>query len=1106
MFFSMRIYSATCICLTMLVSAGRAQGPAGVINGTVTDPSGAVVGDVAVRVSNTETGVARETKTNASGLYSFPELLPGTYTVSAEHAGFKRQIQSNITLQVQQTVRVDFALSVGEVSQAVEVTSSAPLLSTEDATVGQVVENKRITELPLNGRNFLQLTALSPGVSNTSAPSNATSFQGGQRASQSITVNGQRNDFNHFTLDGIENTDPNFNTYVLLPSLDALQEFKVQSATYPAEYGFSVSQINVTTKSGTNQFHGVGFEYLRNSWFDAKNFFDSKTAPIPPFRRNQFGGTFAGPILKNKLFFMLNYEGLRQTKALTIISTVPPATLRTGNFTGLATIYDPLTVGVDANGRATATAFPSNIIPSSRISPTSLALFQFYPVPNLAGTANNYLNNEASTLTGDQAMARVDYQQSEKYNWYARWSYDKDEQYSPSAFPSQGGLVSTRPDQIMGAGTQVLTPNLVNEVRFGWTRFINNNAGRDAFVKNINKDILKIPGINPTDNPAFWGIPNVTITGYSGFGEPTNVYLTNNDLWEVHDTLSVTRGKHMLRLGAVFERIHYNQTGNQFALGGFDFNGTVTANPAVAGGRGLPIADFLLGYPDQSQAGVQPANAALRSNYWAAFFTDTFRLTPKLTLEYGLRYEYLPPFKDINDASSNLYGVNTSSPILVRASNQGTGLDPYQNLAVKLQNITLVRDGRLGPGLVNPDRNNFAPRIGIAYSPTPKTVIRSGFGTYYAVLDMGNSIYDMSRTLAGLLRQSQSVPFPDLSLSSPFRGLGSSGPITLVQPLILANAADIRSTYVNEWSFTIQRSISRDLVFELGYVGSQTHRLKKFTSLNMPQPGPGSIDTRRPWRQYGYVQYPDSIGNGNYNALQLRLEKRFSAGMTLLSTYTYAKSIDDTSGVRATGGDVLTPNNPFCLNSCERARSTFDARHRWVTSGFVELPFGRSKLFRSSAGALENAVLGGWQLGGIFTVQTGMPFTAVAGTDVANMSNGLGITERPDATGISSELANPTPNLWFNKAAFRLQAPFTLGNAGRNTLTGPRVVDLDLSLMKRFRITERLGSELRWDVFNVANHPIFSTPNANLSSAAYGSISGTVIDSRQMQLALRVNF
>jgi hypothetical protein len=760
---------------------------------------------------------------------------------------------------------------------------------------------------------------------------------------------------------------------------------------------------------------------------------------------------------------------------------------------------------VDASGKASASPFPGNIIPTDRIHQTSTALLQYYPVPNLPGTANNYLNNELSTLNGDQVMARIDYQQNSKYNWYGRWNYNKDAQYSPSAFPKQGGQVSTRPDQIMGGGTQIFGPSLVNDARFGWTRFANSNAGLDAFVNNVN-GTLKIPGVNPTNNPAFWGIPNVTITGYSGFGEPTNVYLTHDNTWEGHDTLNWTRGKHIIRVGAVFEPIHYNQTGNQFALGGFDFNGTVTGNPAVAGSRGQPIADFLLGYPDQSQSGIQPADAALRSNYWAVFAGDSYRVTPKLTLEFSLRYEYLPPFKDVNDASSNLTDLNTASPILVRASNQGDNLDPYQNLTVRLQNITLVRDGRLGAGLVRPDKNNFAPRAGLAYSMTPKTVLRAGFGTFYNVLDMGNSIYDMSRTLAGLLRQSQNVPIPDLTLSAPFRGLTSSGPIVLVQPLILANSGNMRSTYVNEWTATVQRSLTQNVVMEVAYVGSETHRLKRFGSLNMPQPGPGAIDQRRPWKQYGYDQYPDSIGNGNYNALQVRIEKRFSAGMTLLSNYTYAKSIDDTSGVRTTGGDVLTANNPFCLNSCERARSTFDARHRWVTSGFVELPFGQGKRYLSSAPAVVNAIAGGWQLGGILTLQTGFPFTPVSGTDQANMSNGLGITERPDATGISPKLDNPQPNLWFNKAAFALPAVYTLGNSGRNNVTGPGLTELDLSMMKRFRITERVGSELRWDVFNVANHPNFASPNANLSSAAYGTISSTVVDSRQMQLALRISF
>lgn len=327
----------------MLLATGPTfcQGPTGEIDGTVTDSSGAAVVDASVSLSNTATGATRNVKTNEAGLYSFPALVPGTYTVAVERQGFQRQVVPSILLQVQQISRVDFSLVVGAVSQTVEVSMTAPLLNAEDSTIGQVIENKSIEQLPLNGRSYLQLTALTPGVSNTSLPSlGGSSYQGGLRGVVSITVNGQRNDFNHYTLDGIENTDPNFGTYILLPSLDALQEFKVQSATYPAEFGYSTAQINVTTKPGSNQLHGSGFEFLRNSWFDAKNFFDSPTAPIPQFRRNQFGGTVGGPILKNKLFFMGNYEGLREIKVLTHIGSVPTAVMRSGDFSGISnTIY-----------------------------------------------------------------------------------------------------------------------------------------------------------------------------------------------------------------------------------------------------------------------------------------------------------------------------------------------------------------------------------------------------------------------------------------------------------------------------------------------------------------------------------------------------------------------------------------------------------------------------------------------------------------------------------------------------------------------------------------------------------------------------------------------
>ena len=1092
------------VVLSGLVSL--AQGPTGTISGTVTDPSGAVLPNSSVSVVNVATGVARKVQTDQVGLYTFPALPPGVYNITVERTGFQTELRSNITLQVQQSARMDFSLKVGQASQTVNVAADAALLSQEDSTIGQVVENKRIVELPLNGRSYLQLATLSAGATNSSPPSQGSSFQGGVRGAASLTINGQRNGFNHFTLDGVENTDPNFNSYVLQPSIDALQEFKIQAATYPAEYGWAVSQINVDTKSGTNQLHGTAFDFLRNSWFDAKNYFDSASAPIPVFRRNQFGGTFGGPILKNRLFFFGNYEGLRDSKAQTIITTVPSATLTGGNFVGRNTIYDPSTRVVGPGGVITATPFSGNIVPTNRFNPTAVAALQYYGQPNYTGAGGNHVNNEARTNTSDQTMLRVDYQMSSNLSWFGRWSYDKDSQYTPSNFIHEGNIIATRPDQVMAGGIQIFSSHLINEERFGWTRFVNNLTGYNAFKNDINTKVLKIPSLNPTSNPAFWGIPTISIAGYSSFGEPTTVYLTHNNIWEGHDTLSWTRGKHFMKFGGVYEVIHYNQTGNQFALGSFSMDGSATGNPTVAGNKGDPVADFLLGYISFNQTGFQPAAAQLVGSYYAAFANDTFHLTHKLTMDYGLRFEYLRPFKDLTDASSNLTDLNTNPPILVRASNKGANLDPYLGLAIRLQNITLVRDGSMGPSLVNPDRNNFAPRLGLAYSLDSKTVVRAGIGTFYDMLDMGNSIYDMSRTLAGLINASQD-PALDLTFSNPTGSTaGSSGTtINVSIPTILANSVNIRTTYINQWTLDFQRSLSKNTVLDIAYVGSQGHRLKREAALNMPTTlGSSSVQSRRPWQYIGLVQYPQSSGNANYNGLQMKIEKQLSGGMTLLSAYTWGKSIDNTSGVRpgnGPSGNSLFPNNPFDLGRGERALSNYDVRHRWITSGLIESPFGRGRKFATNQ--ISNQVLGNWQLGAILAVQTGSPATAVDGSDVTNIGNGA--TPRPNATG-NPKLSNPTPLKWFNTAAFTINAPYTYGTAGRNTIIGPGLVQLDMSLMKSIVFGDRVATQLRWDVFNAANHPIFGLPNTTLNSTSYGKISGTNVDSREMQVSMRIVF
>jgi hypothetical protein len=418
----------------------------------------------------------------------------------------------------------------------------------------------------------------------------------------------------------------------------------------------------------------------------------------------------------------------------------------------------------------------------------------------------------------------------------------------------------------------------------------------------------------------------------------------------------------------------------------------------------------------------------------------------------------------------------------------------------------VVRDGRLGAALQYPDRNNFAPRLGLAYSMNSKTVLRAGSGTYYDMVDEGNTVFDRARTLAGGLQQLNSYPIPNTSLSNPFLGSVTSTNITLVQPLILSGGpANQRTTYVNQWTASVQHSLTNNIVLEVAYVGSQSHKLRREDSINVPIPGPGSPSNNRPFPQFGFIQYPDNETNANYNALQFRFEQRLSKGLTILSAFTYSKSIDNSSGVRAGAGDILQMNNPYDIGPGERGLSQFNNKFRWVTSGFYQLPFGHGSKFLGNSGFVVNALVSNWQFGGILTIQTGMPFTALDGIDTLN-TGGTGIAQRPNATGISPQLANPTVTDWFNKAAFVYNAPYVYGNDGRNNIIGPGIVETDLSLTKTIKAGERVAAQLRWEVFNAANHPIFALPNATLSSAAYGQISSTIIDSRQMQMALRVSF
>ena len=1083
-----------------VVSVAFGQGGTGEISGLVNDSSGAVISGATVTLTSASTGLQRIAQTNAEGLYNFPALQPGIYSVKVEMRGFGAQVKSEITLQVGQSVNLDFVLQVGNVAEVIEITGAAPVLETESTSVGTVIENKRIVELPLNGRNYLQLASLTPGVTtNGPASSQGQQRMGGARNQFAMNVAGQRVHFNKYTLDGMENTDPNFNTYLFLPSIDALQEFKLESGVYAAEYGRGIAQVNASTKSGGNEFHGTAFAFVRNSFFDARNFF----APVnPPFKRNQFGGTFSGPVRiprvfdgRNKLFFMFNYEGLRERRSLTQQATLPDARFRSGNFGFLnRAIRDPFN-----NNQP----FPNAVIPDSRIHPTSRrVLNEFYPLPNqpgggALGIANNYLNDEGRRTDGNQFTIRTDYTAIQNNSFFFRFSQTKEPQYIPFTIRDQGNNVDVLGQQGVLGHTVVLGSNKVNEFRFGMNYFNSANIQQRAFKTNV-VGALGLQGIS--QDPLFWGIPVFQISGFSNVGECNDCPFVNwNTTFQLNDNFSWTVGKHSVKFGGEFRRLRYNQIGAVVPRGRFTWNGQYT---------GEPMADMLLGIMSGTEGQVGAPIANFRQNFYALYLQDTWKVTPKLTVNWGLRYELEPPFYDKHDAIVNVdfRWDNSMEPVFVRAGtgdlNQGNPQFPAP------PGWQLVRDGRFGRRAGVVDYTDFGPRLGLAYQISPRTVVRAGAGIYY-VRDIGNAVFDIVRNIPFTIRQAEvaNTLSPNLNWNRLFTQPGAPS-------FLLINQFGERTSYVNQWQAAIQRELTRNMSIEITYMGSTGVKLRRLTSYNNPQPRPGNPNLNRPFPKFnGSFQNMNAPSNSIYHALQIRLQHRFAYGFTVLGSYAYGKSIDNGSGIRTTDGDPLTPSDNYNLRR-ERGLSAFDFRQRLTTSFLWELPFGQGK--RWSMNPVGNFLLGGWQLGGIITLQDGFPLTAYCGP--GNVQNGGGYCA-PDVVSpaIKPDLGdgNRTVQRWFNTDAFvdRLGqtvgqiTQFRYGTSARNTIIGPGIISVDASVNKFFRFAEnKQNIELRGEFFNAPNHPIFGPPGTTLRTPTYGVISGTRVDSRQIQVALKYNF
>ena len=1114
----MRAATFSIALLLALASAALVPGQTlGEITGEVRDPSGSVVVGAEVTVTNNATAAARSVVTNSAGLYSFPSLQPGVYTVKVTMPGFQALTRPDIELQVQQTARIDFTLRLGQVSEVVEVVGGAPLLTTEGSTVGTVIENKRIVELPLNGRNFLQLVSLSPNVSfGFGSSGQADARQGGTRANQNISLAGQRSMFNRFTLDGIENTDPNFNTYIILPSIDALQEFKVQSGIYPAEFGRNVGQINVSTKSGTNQYHGTLFEFLRNDKLDAKNFaFTANRPPKDPFKWNQYGFTLGGPVTipkifngQNRLFFMSNYEGYRDRKQLRGFFNVPSAAMRQGDFSAAPPIFDPVS-RAQAGSTITATQFQNNKIPNNRFDTLALKLLEFYPAPNVntAGLVSNYQNGQQRIIDKDQFNQRVDFVESTNSSWFGRYSWGSETQ-SQQVLGGAGSKILTGVNQEMISNTRVLSPTKVNEFRFGHDGFYNSLGDLLAFTRNVNGE-LNIGGI-PSPGPESWGIPSVGITGLSAFGDSTEgPYINHNHTFEWVDNFSWIAGKHTIRFGAEVRRDRYNQIGNQFTRGSLTSTGQATQDPANRNTTGYAFADFLAGQVQTATAVVGVGFAQLRSTGQYYYIDDTWKVTSNLTVNLGLRYELTPPWFDRSGKLVSVYYPQPfvtgggpiadpkMHPVLVRI---GTG-DFYQGTVIRFNPaIQVARDGRLGDRLVQTDYADFAPRLGIAWSPTNRWTVRTGAGMFFAQ-DTGNPVWDMSRNLAGRRVSAADLNFPNLTIESPFTDLTSN--VQINTPSLLSNQYNRRTPYSMQFMLNVQRQLDSQTVVEAGYMGGLSRKLQSYRDWNFTTPGTGTITARLPFPEFTRVWMVDEHNKADYHSLGVKVQRRFSQGLTYLMGYTFSKSIDTASGIRNNNGDVLFPQNSGCMQ-CERGLSSFNVAHRLTTSALFEVPVGKGKRFLNTGG-VANAALGGWQISTIVTVQTGFPFTVSSGADQSN----AGIaTDRPNTNGATVPLprGQQDPQRFFNTSAFSLQPFGAFGNVGRNTVIGPGIINLDFSTAKNFRIREGHQLEFRFEAFNVPNHPNWGLPNGAVNSPSFGKVTSTATDMRDMQFGLKYIF
>jgi len=1106
---NLRGYVVLLLTLLLLASCLTAQVERATISGTVLDSSGAVVSAASVHATNVNTGVSVSTLTNSAGAYVAPNLIPGVYTLTVTAPGFSTLTRSGIELHVNERVAVDLTLTVGEVTAQVEVQGVAPLLESESSSVGNVITRKEVSELPLNGRSVYQLAYLNPGVTAAIPTQNAnnTSIPDNARSQQGLSVNGQRQSNNTFILDGVYNNQINQGLSAILPPLEAVQEFVVETSNFLPEIGRGGGVVNVTLRSGTNQIHGQMFEFLRNSALDARNFFDN-TAPrrLPNFVQNQFGFALGGPVVKNKTFLFMDYQGFRQRQGQSFVATVPSAAVRQGDFRGTARpIFDPLSYNSTTNTRQ---PFPVDmVIPPSRFNAASANVLKYYPQSNDA-TGRILANGESFFYSGasrqndqDSFDVKVDHIFSAKDQLTGRFSYGNSNTVLPGAFsdlpefaPAIGGALTTGGAGLLtgrvsnparSLGIQEIhnfNPGTINEFRAAYIR-CGSDAVQLGFANNY-ADKLGIPNVNISGNNS--GFPQISISGFSSLGDTAFFPLVElENVYQWLDNVTFIRGSHTFKAGADFKKVQRNFTQILGAPAGtFSFGPSFTADPARPAATGNAFADFLIGVPGSGSVVTNSGLAGLRTTEFSSYFQDTWKVNRKLTVNYGIRYDLFTPQTEVYDRQSNFDFVTGK---LVLPGQGGS----YPGLSTR--------------ALVSTNKANFAPRFGFALKLTNNTVIRSSYGLFYFPESQAGQQMTLNPPFVG------GTNFTNTSVPQQInrtldQGLPKSDPlIPINDPSGSVNARhpENHTAYTQQWTFGIQRQITPSLIVETNYVGNLSVHLQDQFNPNQPFLGTGPVEPRRPYystapRVTGFT-YVEQRGVGNYHGLQVGVKKRYAAGLSFLSNYTWSKAIENPASNYGN-----TSHQDVRNLDADRSLAGVDLRHRWVSSMLYELPIGKGKAIGGSAGGFTNQIIGGWQLGAVSLIQSGIPFT---------VSGGAG---RPDRVcNGQTPPGGHSVERWFDATCFPLPAPvpdlvnggvyIPFGNAGANVLTGPGTVNFDFSAFKGFRVSESKRMEFRSEWFNAMNHAQFLNPSAAVNTGTTGRLLNAK-PSRQIQMALKFIF